>query len=442
MNPLIEGLPFNPRLSTLTLAFFADSGWYQVDLSRASVATGWGRGAGCPFVFQPCISPDGKVPSGFESYFCNDNPVIDGDGFAVDINGCTADLSRKAACSIGRYNGTLPKAYRYFGDTLGSDVGGSDPFMDYCPVFDGFSNGLCSDPENEALIRIDRMERFGERNSRCIAGEVNAGRTALCLRIACVVEDRSFRVQVGGIWKKCSYKNERIVSAYGDRLICPDPILICPTFYCPLDCLGTRRMCNYTLGKCVCENDASCYNESRVEPFRKYIEYNASLPDADSPLHDYYVTNVRVLKDEPKVDLEAWEIVIMATAATILITAFVIMYMHWRRKSRQTLNTHGGTDDNDGGPTVNPNKDKMIATVVVDMRMNDPNLHDGVRLGRVSETDMSMTDSAAGSHAPSDLDTTFGFQQYMDQKDVDVGEEPSPEPSPSIVRRRNIRTEH
>eukprot|EP00543_Licmophora_paradoxa_P018548 CAMPEP_0202473136 /NCGR_PEP_ID=MMETSP1360-20130828/89996_1 /ASSEMBLY_ACC=CAM_ASM_000848 /TAXON_ID=515479 /ORGANISM="Licmophora paradoxa, Strain CCMP2313" /LENGTH=184 /DNA_ID=CAMNT_0049099911 /DNA_START=57 /DNA_END=608 /DNA_ORIENTATION=+ len=56
MNAIIDEVPFSLRISPITLALFADSGWYQVDLSRASIAAGWGRGSGCDFVERECIS--------------------------------------------------------------------------------------------------------------------------------------------------------------------------------------------------------------------------------------------------------------------------------------------------------------------------------------------------------------------------------------------------
>jgi len=214
MNPVVQDLEFDSRISTLNLAYFADSGWCeftditslhffyncilltgffyalpssdQVDLSRASVAAGWGRRAGCAFVNETCINAEGQVPESYSDFFCNTNADLDVEGFATDIHGCTPDLSRKAACSLGLYEGELPNEYQYFHFTYGSNVGGSDPFMDYCPVFNGFTNGMCSDPENEALIRVDMMERFGERNSRCVK---TTRSTALCLRIACAVEE-------------------------------------------------------------------------------------------------------------------------------------------------------------------------------------------------------------------------------------------------------------
>ena len=126
MNPLIDdNIEFSPRFSTITLAYFADSGWYQVDLSRASVAAGWGRAAGCDFVEETCIqADDGQVPPQYDSFFCNQAPdESQTQGYASDIHGCTPDFTRKASCSLGSYDGELPPEYQYFNYSYGSNVG-------------------------------------------------------------------------------------------------------------------------------------------------------------------------------------------------------------------------------------------------------------------------------------------------------------------------------
>ena len=399
MNPIVEGLDFNPRLSTLTLAYFADSGWYQVDLSRASMATGWGRGAGCSFVTKPCISRNGTVPTGMGSFFCNDNPALDASGFATDIQGCTADLSRKAACGIGVYNISIPIEYQYFRDTYGADVGGIDPFMDYCPVFNGFSNGLCSDPQNEALIRVATMENIGQRNSRCLSSQLQAAgsQTALCLPIACVVADRTFRIQLDGNWEICSFKNDVLYASNGDVIYCPDPIRICPTFYCDRDCLGTKQICNYTLGTCVCNNKTGpCNNGTQVSAsFYEPPESAAGLLQIESTMYDYYVTSMSVLVGQKSRKLPTWHIVLMSVGGSVLVVV-IIFFLWWRHKARPGVSDAGDGTDDAGGQAPNPNKDKMIASIVVDMRMRDPNLQNGragIFVDRSSETDLSMTDT-------------------------------------------------
>ena len=214
MNPLVEELRFEPLISLLTLAYFADSGWYQVDLSRAAFPAIWGRAAGCAFVEEPCIQPNGQVVSGSDELFCNSLSTIDNQGFVTSLDGCSPDLTRKAACTMSQYDGELPPEYQYFTMTYGSNVGGQDPFMDYCPVYNGLKNGLCSDPRNEGIIRVSPTERVGSRNSRCLSSHStpSGSRMALCLRIACVVTDKSLRVQVEGKWHRCPYEGKPILT--------------------------------------------------------------------------------------------------------------------------------------------------------------------------------------------------------------------------------------
>jgi hypothetical protein len=450
MNPIVDGLEFNPRISTTTLAFFADSGWYQVDLSRSSLSASWGRGAGCAFVEENCINNDGQVPPSYEPYFCNEGPGIDSEGYATEINGCTPDLSRKASCSIGQYVSELPPEYQYFNFTHGANVGGSDAFMDYCPVFSGFSNGLCSDQRNEALIRVNRMEKIGSRNSRCLAGQDRSlAKTALCLPIACVVEDHSLRVQIDGSWRVCGNKDEELLSRSGDKVICPDPIRVCPTFYCDRDCLGTRGWCNYETGKCTCSSavaapqdaisltsfsdnyrcEQEIYKENGQAIFFTPKAEDDVLPDSDSPLADYYVPTARNLRDEPDRLLELWSIPLLTFAGAV-VGVFLLIYA-FRRKpgTEQTTGIEPGTDDS-GNDATNPNKAKMLATVVLDMRMNNPSLRApaDVLLERSSETDLSLTDTeGSGARA-------LGNRSLDGTQPVEI-ETPS---SPSTIRRRNV----
>ena len=448
MNPIVDGLEFNPRISTLTLAFFADSGWYQVDLSRASLSANWGRGAGCAFVEETCISEDGQVPPSYEPFFCNNAPKIDSGGFATDIQGCTPDLSRKAACSIGQYEGELPPEYQYFHFTYGANVGGSDPLMDYCPVFSGFSNGRCSDPENEALIRVNRMEKFGTRNSRCLSGHVRTGKTALCLPIACVVEDRSFRIQVDGLWRTCEYKGQELASHTGDRVVCPDPIRVCPTFYCHRDCLGTNRICDFWIGKCVCkanmtavDDEGDCVLEEEEKKTGTKVFYkpeggNPDVPGEDSPLADYYVPTERSLKeDDDRFIAQGWKLSVVFVAS--FITIATIFWFWLRRRGRQD-DEAGPTEDGDDDlvdRVVNPNKDKMLATVVVDLRMEEPNLprYRDVLVERTSETDLSLTDTEGASSHIADL-----WPEAHVESSEEVLETELDRPPQQITRRRRI----
>lgn len=467
LNPIVdESNSGGPRISTLNLAYFADSGWYQVDLSRAASPPGWGRAAGCDFVDQPCINAEGQVPVPFQDTFCNERPAVDADGFATDLSGCTPDLTKKAACSIERYDGALPSAYQYFNGTYGSNVGGRDPLMDYCPVFSGFANGLCSDADNEALVQVDKIERFGDRNSRCIPGLVSSRRTALCLRIACVVEDRSFHVQVDGVWTACSYKGQVLDTSGGDRVYCPDPIRVCPTFYCQTDCLGTDFLCNYAAGRCTCarnctDDDAAADEAPFYDPSLLNTTSSSSLPDEDSPLSDYYVPTSRMLTNENRrFALDDKSIVAIALGCVALV-GLLFLACGCRRCWRSDDGAHTTSpDDEEGGAddaivtaaassSTNPNKDKMLAAVVLDLRMNDPTRRGTDAVGdRASETDVSFTDTDGGGTYATDLSGDF-HSHTLGGPDVAVfggggggGADDGytdPLARPMVVRRRNIR---
>jgi Leishmanolysin len=465
MNPFVEveGSHFDPRFSTLTLAYFADSGWYQADLARANYPSTWGRAAGCDFVEQPCVSENGTVAHNYDAYFCTNKPLdsdaIDSE-YSSSIQGCTPDLARKASCSLGRHDGDLPPEYQYFKAKYGAEFGGNDPFMDYCPVYSGFANGLCSDSQNEAYIRVSQVERFGSRNSRCLASTIKPlesiattsdqkesslntidSYTGLCMPIACVVEDRSLRIQVNGIWQTCKQKDEQLVSFVDNEMVtitCPDPVRICPTFYCLRDCLGRsdrRSICDYNAGECVCNgtelqnanNVTICVNRNSQAPqdegnktesstqvdledeedsspgfFYNANTTNGQLPDPDSPLADYYVVTVKGLDDgNESVFREVWFWIVISFAATIFTISVFLCYCRFVKHNSisdsvdAALNAGADDDQGDNAAAINPNKHKMLANIVVNLRMNDHSLQRRVDAmhDTASVTDLSMTDT-------------------------------------------------
>lgn len=454
MNPIVDDTTvFSPFLSTITLAYFADSGFYQVDLTRASMAAWWGRAAGCAFVDETCIRPlDGQVPPAYDSLFCNQAPQQTNElGFVSELHGCTPDLSRKASCTLGSWEGELPTAYQYFNVTFGADVGGNDPFMDFCPVYAGFRNGLCSDPANEAFIKVNYVERIGRRNSRCLTASIaqnfaapssaptvaptETEDTALCLPIACVVEDRSLQIQVNGVWEVCNKTGDVIIGSAQNgmnsgnilSIVCPDPIRICPTFYCRRDCLGTNRICDYNIGECVCNmtspyaandtilewNNTDSFSDAHEYPdelcstnssdpnfFHPDGDDDGKLPSPESPLADYYVPRRRDLQEENGgFWSNPWKTGTVAGSAAVL--CIFIAYLLFHALKRTLVGSSNNNDDDNNLQPINPEKHKMIASVLVDMRMRDPNLQQRIdALGnRNSETDLSMTETEASADA-------------------------------------------
>ena len=516
MNPIVDDIEYSTRISTLTLAYFADSGWYQVDLSNADVASGWGRGAGCSFVNDTCINEFGDVPPQNAPFFCNevfDDP-IPGFPAAQNIHGCTPDLSRKAKCSIGQYDLDLPEAYQYFNSTYGSRVGGSDILMDFCPVYDGYDNGLCANSESETVVRANEVERFGLRNSRCLVGNVFPFRmnTALCLPIACVLEDRSLRIKVGEEWHICESADQTIESV-SVNITCPDPRRICPTFFCPYDCLGTGGECDYNTGECLCryenathpgetvldicgiieetkedENRSSTIATTTRRPIlQRKDKIDSMMPPSDTKLIDYYVSDVSHLDERPP-----WGIIILSISALALVSLFTVLFIFraplkdassgicecisfWRQKRLDPPTAEDGIGRDDDVPDRVRQKHKMVASVLVDMRIRE-NDNSGRsnwirRFGRhrrrdinesVAETDGRMTDSDIASSVPpamSDSLSEISSRQILDEtmsdlegdlddintrvaNDVDLFSTPHVEPpdplQPTSMRRRRL----
>jgi len=293
-----------PAISPLTLAYFADSGWYDVQFSKASPSSGpWGRGAGCPFVNEKCIMANGKVRAANSAFFCNDprarlptaahkfsdtsqpstlrsvhsTPKAHD---AIEWTGCSDDGLRKASCDVVRYAKSLPEEYSYFSSTSSflkdmspserQSVGGPDMSLDYCPVYnppvpqEEDAEGeitLCTSPKS-ARHRLKDMEDFGP-GARCVTGRVDGQKAALCVSVACVLSDQSLRIKVDGVWTKCQFPGQVLrVWPHDWHMICPDIKIMCPTFYCPRDCLGAGGIdgegnpidgvCDGEAGQCMC----------------------------------------------------------------------------------------------------------------------------------------------------------------------------------------------
>lgn len=61
LNPIVDDVSYSLFISSLTLAYFADSGWYKVDTRRIAPASIWGRNAGCNFVNSKCVTKHGGI---------------------------------------------------------------------------------------------------------------------------------------------------------------------------------------------------------------------------------------------------------------------------------------------------------------------------------------------------------------------------------------------
>lgn len=247
-----------PRvLSAITLALFADSGWYVVNGSQAEPLL-WGFRAGCGFVQRSCAewpelrtSVDGVA---LPAFTCGERSP----------DACHYDQRSKAYCELKRYP-WLPADERYFAGS--PSVGGYSQMIDYCPVYRAYSNGDCTGVDNapaslgppialvDALDAGTSVSLFGPQHvdaaqfcpsCRCfetdalspaVAAAGGGGReralTPGCFRFRCT-DERSLQLHLGDSrWAACPERGgvARLASADGHgkplHIKCPPAARLC-----------------------------------------------------------------------------------------------------------------------------------------------------------------------------------------------------------------------
>ena len=157
-------------ISAVTLALFEATGWYEVDYSLAE-ENPWGRGEGCDFARRTCGD------SWNSRYFCIENGQ----------EGCTFDNLQRGSCRMTRLSGTsVPSYFQYFSDP---ELFGRKSIMDFCPIYEAFSNGDCRDEDSYTIWWFG--DSLGS-DRRCFTGNwkrtlqtSDVGIHAGCLRVEC-----------------------------------------------------------------------------------------------------------------------------------------------------------------------------------------------------------------------------------------------------------------
>jgi hypothetical protein len=168
------------------------------------------------------------------------------------------------------------------------------------------------------------------------------------------------------------------------------------------------------------------------------------MPHPDSPLADYYVVTKRSLKNDKTPLLETWALILTCFGCLVLATGVIVLIVARKRNVEED-----GADlwfrrenviENDG-LVGNRNKDKMVATVLVDMR-----IHNGEE--SMVETDSQITESepsaCARSESMCDLsqrsasEDIDGTQEDILEEDIHGTAVTEPQ---TIIRRRNINGE-
>jgi len=199
------------RISELTLALLASSGWYQVDYSMAD-SFYFGKGKGCGI-----------------------------------LNSCSSSYSEYCSGS-GEGCGYHGQAGSYCG---------SDSFSDGCAYMRAYADRDCENTANSGSRTISG-ERYAP-GSKCFTGTLYpsgglGSSKPYCFSYSCSGSSGNYQlnVHVGSATGTCTSKGQIKVSGYGGYLNCPDPNTYCSTIgrpVCKRGCMGKGTCAG---GVCSC----------------------------------------------------------------------------------------------------------------------------------------------------------------------------------------------
>jgi hypothetical protein len=172
--------------SPLTLAYFADSGWYQIDDTKAQALI-WGLNKGCNFAMKQCLSSNWPSSDG---YLCAKS--------TTGVSTPTFDRVGYGICNYVTYQSALPAEFQ---NIAGSPAdGGASQLADYCTYIQ--YNSLCTREPADSSNILNTAEQFCDT---CRVFQANLGsvtNTNSCYKITCAADD-DLRVQVENIWYQC-----------------------------------------------------------------------------------------------------------------------------------------------------------------------------------------------------------------------------------------------
>eukprot|EP00898_Chlorokybus_atmophyticus_P008015 jgi/Chlat1/8214/Chrsp76S07646 len=225
--------------SVLTLALLQDSGWYTANFSQADYLL-WGAGQGATFVTQRCNKWGA-------AYFCTSN----------NSPQCTADRSGLGYCDIVTYNGDLPRNSQYFSQP---DVGGRDPYADYCPYVESGNGDTClsggsgGDP-NLGELTCPNCRCFGSTLAKSGVSRGSGTPSLGCYQTRCL-DNSTLQVSAGGNWAQCPTEGGTVTfTGFSGSVTCPPAVSICTVY----DALGGCPNSCSQQGNCV-NNTCICYD--------------------------------------------------------------------------------------------------------------------------------------------------------------------------------------
>lgn len=274
-------------ISPMTLAVFANAGWY-ITLFQESYLP-YGQGWGCDFFFGDCIVND-TVPDYGKGVYCSTPTVVESDGtisFEKNDIYCDPLHQRWAVCDLFDQTqvpsgfGNLNASRSWF---TNKNLLSSSEGFDSCPLPILTLSVDCNDTATSLGVNY-QGEVYGA-NSRCINAEIVSTKRKIpaCFNITC--DSNQHQVVVNGI--PCKYDGEvhTIKTIHGETatMECPRLSLVCPQLFCPSDCAGLGT-CDYTQKppKCNCTDpvNTTAYCESLDD-----FAFLTSTPAPQPPTHN------------------------------------------------------------------------------------------------------------------------------------------------------------
>ena len=207
------------RISDVTLTALEDTGWYDVDHSRAEMLE-WGdyrsirgktRDQFQNFAFEP---PAKSWP---DNYLIKTADAMAGAEQWYYDQGCTFDHRAVGVVQAYKRTCTNPPTpqcqYHTFYDANELGYYG-DELFDYLLVYQPASNAMCFQQDT------------GNASRRSMCARVNG--IGACQQMSC--EGESLYVHIGDSSYQCSQANEQIQIDRVGTLICPDPNVVCGIF--------------------------------------------------------------------------------------------------------------------------------------------------------------------------------------------------------------------
>ncbi|RNF03851.1 GP63 group I member a protein [Trypanosoma conorhini] len=212
-DELMAGLTGAGHYTALTLAAFADMGFYRVQWGMAEPMA-WGKDSGCELLTQKCLT---NGVTNYPEMFC---------GSKSNLLVCTSDRLALGYCTIYTHQNPLPAQFQYFTDPK---VGGfANALMDYCPYIQEYDNMRCIDGSENVMPG----SRVGPK-SKCLKGDGLRGSKGslgdVCAEVSCDDDRVSVRYLGDDTWHTCP-EGGSIAPAgsfTSGKILCPRRIEVC-----------------------------------------------------------------------------------------------------------------------------------------------------------------------------------------------------------------------